>query len=248
MAQKEGEMKNKEMILQNLETSVLLPEHAFSFAGNYDIVADNYNPVVPWNYTRHLKRIFDVIATTLITFFFAPLFLIVAAAIKLESRGPVFFLQTRVGKDGSTFKMFKFRSMNNNAETQKLALMEKTNNSGMLFKMKNDPRVTKIGRFIRKYSIDELPQLFNVIIGEMSLVGPRPALPVEVDNYPEYAKHRHIVLPGLTCTWQVSGRSEIDFAGQIKLDLNYIRNLSFLNDLKLIIRTVPTVLFAKGAY
>ena len=201
-------------------------------------------------FTAHgLKRALDVAVSALLLAGASPLLLVTALLIKAEDGGPVFFKQMRVGWRGKLFPMWKFRSMVLNAEEIKERLMAQNEmQGGVLFKMKDDPRVTKIGKFIRKYSIDELPQLWNVFIGEMSLVGPRPPLPREVAEYSAEDRMRLLAKPGLTCTWQVSGRSEIDFAGQVRLDLAYIRSSSVWVDVKLLFLTIPAVLLGKGAY
>ena len=195
------------------------------------------------------KRAFDIMASAAILIMLSPLFLLVALLIRLDSKGPVFFYQNRVGKRGRLFKMYKFRSMYIDAEQRKATLMMQNEMAGgVLFKMKEDPRVTRVGRLIRKYSIDELPQLWNVLNGDMSLVGPRPPLPVEVEQYTPYQRRRLAVTPGITCIWQVSGRSEIPFQKQVELDLQYIANQSFWYDIALLVKTVPAVLKAHGAY
>jgi exopolysaccharide biosynthesis polyprenyl glycosylphosphotransferase len=197
----------------------------------------------------NFKRIFDMTVSAIALFVLSPLFLIVALLIRLDSKGPIFFAQMRVGKDKKHFKMWKFRSMYIDAEAHKAALMKENEmKGGILFKMKHDPRVTPVGHFIRKFSIDELPQLWNVFIGDMSLVGPRPPLPIEVAQYTHYQVRRLAVTPGITCIWQVSGRSEIPFEKQVKMDLQYIANQSFWFDIALLLQTIPAVLKAKGAY
>jgi lipopolysaccharide/colanic/teichoic acid biosynthesis glycosyltransferase len=174
---------------------------------------------------------------------------VTALLIKLEDRGPLFFKQTRVGRGGRHFGMWKFRSMVVNADKIKDQLLAKNEmQGGVTFKMKNDPRVTRTGRYIRKYSVDELPQFWNVLAGDMSLVGPRPPVPREVAVYSVEERQRLLAKPGLTCFWQVGGRSNIDFAGQVRLDLAYIQSESFWLDLKLLVQTVPAVLFGKGAF
>lgn len=188
------------------------------------------------------KRALDIIASTLGLIILSPILLIVAILIKLESKGPAIFSQKRIGLNKKEFKMYKFRSMVQNAEELKEKLAKKNEMSGPMFKMKNDPRVTKVGKFIRKTSIDELPQLINVLKGEMSLVGPRPSLPKEVLKFEPWMLKRLSVKPGLTCYWQVSGRNNIDFENWMKLDLQYVNDRSFWLDLKLILKTV-TVLF-----
>lgn len=188
------------------------------------------------------KRALDIIASTLGLIILSPILLVVAILIKLESKGPAIFSQKRIGLNNKEFKMYKFRSMVQNAEELKEKLAKENEMSGPMFKMKNDPRVTKVGRFIRKTSIDELPQLINVLKGDMSLVGPRPSLPKEVAKFEPWMLKRLDVKPGLTCYWQVSGRNNIDFENWMKLDLQYVNDRSFWLDLKLILKTA-TVLF-----
>jgi exopolysaccharide biosynthesis polyprenyl glycosylphosphotransferase len=184
-----------------------------------------------------IKRAIDFLGAACGIIALSPIMLIVAIAIKLESKGPIVFSQERVGKDGSTFKMHKFRSMVINAEELLDKLKDKNEMSGPMFKIKEDPRITKIGRFIRKTSIDELPQLFNVLVGEMSLVGPRPSLPHEVAEFSDYHKQRLYAKPGLTCYWQVMGRNKIGFAEWMELDIRYVKERSIWLDIKLIFRT-----------
>jgi exopolysaccharide biosynthesis polyprenyl glycosylphosphotransferase len=188
------------------------------------------------------KRAIDIIFSILGMIVLSPLMCIVGVLIKLESKGPVFFGQNRVGLNGQQFKMYKFRSMVVNAEDLLEKLHDKNEMSGPMFKMKDDPRITKVGRFIRKTSIDELPQLYNVLIGEMSLVGPRPNLPKEVIQFSEAQKQKLIVKPGITCYWQVMGRNNIDFERWVELDIKYIKERNFWLDMKLILKTF-TVLF-----
>jgi lipopolysaccharide/colanic/teichoic acid biosynthesis glycosyltransferase len=170
-----------------------------------------------------------------------------AIAIKLTSKGPVFFRQGRVGLHGRPFNMFKFRTMVANAEALKEQLLARNEQTGPVFKMKNDPRVTPIGRFLRKHSIDELPQLINVLRGDMSIVGPRPPVPQEVARYQAWQRRRLSVRPGLTCIWQVSGRNQITFQDWMYLDMRYIDHWSITDDLNLILRTLPIVLTGRGA-
>lgn len=184
------------------------------------------------------KRLIDVIGAFLGLVVLSPIILIISILIKLDSNGPILFSQDRVGKDKKVFKMYKFRSMVVNAEELKSKLKEQNEMSGPMFKMKEDPRVTKIGKFIRKTSIDELPQLINVIKGEMSLVGPRPSLPKEVEQFEPWMMERFQVKPGLTCYWQVYGRNDIDFEDWMKLDIKYIKERNIFIDLKLIFKTV----------
>ncbi|MGO4109156.1 sugar transferase [Paenibacillus sp. YAF4_2] len=196
-----------------------------------------------------IKRGFDLIAATTGIIILAPIFLLVALCIKLESpKGSVFFYQTRVGRNEQVFKMFKFRSMVANAEELLEGLLSQNEIEGAMFKMKEDPRITKVGKFIRKTSIDELPQLWNVIKGDMSLVGPRPALPREVQDYSSYDKLRLKVQPGCTGLWQVSGRNELSFQEMVELDLKYIEERGFLFDLKLVLLTVKVMFGSKNAY
>ncbi|MFZ4702133.1 MAG: sugar transferase, partial [Candidatus Methylumidiphilus sp.] len=199
--------------------------------------------------TYVLKRLLDIVASGLLIILLSPLLAIFVIAIRRDSPGPVFFKQIRVGRYGKLFPMWKFRSMYIDAEARKKDL-EKLNemNGGVLFKMKDDPRITKVGKFIRKTSIDELPQLWNVLVGDMSLVGPRPALPSEVNQYSLAERRRLEVIPGITCIWQVSGRSDIPFDQQVGLDVKYIESQSFWLDIKLLLLTVPAVLLGKGAY
>lgn len=195
------------------------------------------------------KRFIDMVGALVGIICLSPLFLLVAIFIKVEdSSGPVFFKQKRIGKDGETFYMYKFRSMVCNAEELKKALLRQNEVSGPVFKIKHDPRVTKVGSFIRKTSIDELPQLLNVLKGEMSLVGPRPPLPDEVEKYTPYEMKRLSVTPGLTCYWQVNGRSNIGFEEWVYLDLKYIRERNTFIDIKLILKTVLVLFGSKDAY
>lgn len=194
------------------------------------------------------KRIIDVLLSLIAIVLLSPVFIVAAVMIKLCDRGPVFFSQERVGKGGLRFRCFKFRSMIRNAETLQRSLTAESQHADpRTFKIANDPRITPPGRFLRRFSIDELPQILNVFLGEMSIVGPRPALPQEVALYSDSDCLRLAVKPGLTCTWQVSGRSRLPFPEQVKLDLDYIQRRSFLLDLTLIARTVPAVLSGDGA-
>ena len=185
-----------------------------------------------------LKRLIDLFGSVIGLIVLSPIILIVSLLIKFESKGPVIFSQDRIGKDGKVFKMYKFRSMVVNAEELKEKLKEQNEMSGPMFKMKEDPRVTKVGKFIRKTSIDELPQLINIVKGDMSLVGPRPSLPKEVKQFEDWMMERLEVKPGLTCYWQVSGRNNIDFEDWMKLDIKYVRERNTLTDIKLIFITV----------
>lgn len=184
-----------------------------------------------------LKRTIDIICSLLGLIALSPVFLITSICIKLESKGPIIFSQTRVGFNGEKFNMYKFRSMVINAEELKRKLKEKNEMNGPMFKIKNDPRITKVGKFIRKTSLDELPQLVNVLRGQMSLVGPRPSLECEVIQFEDWMKKRLYVKPGLTCYWQVSGRNDIGFNEWMKLDVKYVEERNTLIDIKLIFKT-----------
>jgi lipopolysaccharide/colanic/teichoic acid biosynthesis glycosyltransferase len=195
------------------------------------------------------KRALDILLAASLLLLLAPMLLVVALLIKCTDGGPIFFRQRRVGQFGQEFDFFKFRSMIVNAEALRLGLLacNKHGNS-ITFKMSRDPRVTWIGRILRKTSIDELPQLWNVLKGEMTLVGPRPAVPGEVVQYDAYERRRLAAVPGLTCIWQVNGRSDLDFRQQVELDLDYIRERTLWLDLKLLLLTIPAVLSGRGAY
>ncbi len=193
------------------------------------------------------KRLLDIFGSFCGILALSPLLLVVAFFIKLDG-GPIFFSQSRVGLGGKKFKMWKFRSMVVNAEALKEQLEAHNESGGPTFKMKNDPRITSIGRFIRKYSIDELPQLWNVLVGDMTIVGPRPALPKEVAKYKVWQAQRLSIKPGLTCIWQTSGRSAIKFDDWMRMDMRYIRTQDFTADVKLITKTVAVVIKGDGAY
>ena len=195
-----------------------------------------------------LKRATDVVLGSLILLGLTPLLIAIAVAIKLDSPGPVFFRQERVGKHGRRFWIFKFRSMRPDADRLLEALRAQNEATGPLFKMRRDPRVTRVGRVLRRLSLDELPQIFNVLKGEMSLVGPRPPVPPEVEQYEDWQHGRLRAIPGMTGLWQVSGRSEVSFHDMVRLDLHYIRSWSLGMDLEIILRTIPAVLSSRGAY
>lgn len=188
------------------------------------------------------KRLIDVVGSLFGIVILSPLMLVIAVAIKLESEGPIFFGQERVGQGGKVFKMYKFRSMVVNAEDILKDLKDKNEMSGPMFKMKNDPRITKVGKFIRRTSLDELPQMFNILKREMSIVGPRPNFKREIAQFSTHQKQKLIAKPGLTCYWQVMGRSNIDFEEWMELDIKYLQERSTWVDIKLIFRTF-TVLF-----
>ncbi len=194
-----------------------------------------------------LKRLFDIVLSAFALVCLSPLLIATALAVKITSKGPILFKQQRVGMHGRTFHMLKFRSMVTDAEKLKKALMAKNEQSGPVFKMKHDPRITEVGRFIRKFSVDELPQLINVLRGDMAIVGPRPPVPSEVAKYEPWQRRRLSVRPGLTCVWQVSGRNQISFEEWMYLDMQYIDNWSLREDFELILRTFPVVLTGRGA-
>lgn len=201
------------------------------------------------DYGRRLgKRTLDVIGAGIGLLLLAPVFAVLAFVIRADDRGPVFFRQTRVGRGGREFSILKFRTMCVDAEARMAALAQSNEGAGPLFKMKDDPRVTRVGGFLRRTSLDELPQLWNVLTGSMSLVGPRPALPREVALYEDFADRRLLVTPGITGLWQVSGRSDLDWADGVRLDLHYVENWSFVHDVVILARTIPSVLRSRGAY
>lgn len=209
---------------------------------------DHCNLVKNKRMVRFVKRTFDIISSLFAMIILSPVFLIVALAIYIDDpKGSPIFVQDRVGKNGKNFKMYKFRSMVVDAETRLSELKSQNEKDGPVFKMKEDPRITRIGRFIRKTSIDELPQLVNVFKGDMSVVGPRPALPDEVAEYNDFERRRLLMRPGLTCYWQASdNRDDISFDDWMKMDVNYIETYSLWIDIKLIIRTVKVVFTAQG--
>ncbi len=200
--------------------------------------------------TRNVaKRVIDIAGALAVLMLCTPLLAVVALLIKLTDGGPVLFWQTRVGRWSQEFRFPKFRSMVIDAEARKSALLEHNDHEkSVTFKMRRDPRVTWIGRIIRRFSIDELPQLWCILRGDMSLVGPRPPVVREVEQYRQHDRRRLDVIPGLTCTWQVSGRGDIPFDAQVRLDADYIEERGVWTDIKLLARTVPAVLFGKGAY
>lgn len=195
-----------------------------------------------------LKRGLDVIGSLAALIMLSPLLIPIALLVKLDG-GPAFFVQTRVGRFGRVFKMFKFRSMRPDAEQHLAALLAANQHlNGVTFKIKKDPRITRLGYWLRRFSLDELPQFYNVLIGDMSLVGPRPPVPREVALYSLSDRRRLLAKPGITCTWQVGGRSEIDFPGQVLLDVGYIESQSLGQDLKILAKTPKAVVFGSGAY
>jgi lipopolysaccharide/colanic/teichoic acid biosynthesis glycosyltransferase len=194
------------------------------------------------------KRMLDLVVGTLILLACLPLIALIMLAIRIESAGPAFFTQERVGKNGRIFRMYKFRSMAADAEARKLSLLGQNEATGSLFKIRSDPRRTRVGRILRRLSLDELPQLINVIRGDMSLVGPRPPLPEEVSDYDVRARQRLLALPGLTGAWQVSDRRGHSFQEMVEQDLRYIGEWSFWKDICILLRTIPAVIIGHGAY
>lgn len=196
-----------------------------------------------------LKRLMDVVFSLIAIILLMPFFLLVSLLIVIEDGWPVLYVHPRVGMNGRTFNFYKFRSMRRDADQIKKELMNQNESAdGVIFKMKNDPRVTRIGRFLRRFSIDETPQFFNVLAGDLSLVGPRPPLPDEVAQYTLEERKRLHVKPGLTCLWQIGGRSDIPFEQQVHLDLDYINSRSIWQDIRILLKTIPAVLFGRGAY
>jgi exopolysaccharide biosynthesis polyprenyl glycosylphosphotransferase len=208
----------------------------------------SYAPPPAGNVWLQLKRLTDVVAASVLLALWAPFVVLIALVIKIVSGGPVLFRQTRVGLNGRQFTLYKFRTMVEGAERRQAELAHLNVMSGPVFKSANDPRVTRFGALLRRHSLDELPQLWNVLKGEMSLVGPRPPLPEEVAQYERWQKRRLSMRPGLTCLWQVSGRNRIDFDRWMELDLEYIDNWSPRLDLKILLRTIPAVLGGSGAH
>lgn len=219
----------------------------FDMFGSQPMLVFRSTPDLSWELAS--KRTIDIIGALIGLILLAPLLFVVAAAIKVTSPGPAVFSQMRSGRYGKPFRMFKFRSMDTDAEQRREELKNFNEMRGPVFKLDNDPRITQFGRWLRKYSIDELPQLFNVLIGQMSLVGPRPLPTYEVDNFSNLAQRRRLsVKPGITCLWQISGRNEVqDFQTWVKLDLEYIDNWSIWLDLGILLRTIPAVLLGHGA-
>ena len=194
------------------------------------------------------KRFFDVVLSGLALIVLSPVFLLTDIAILIEDGGPVFFVQPRAGQDLKPFQIYKFRSMYKDADSKLKDLLKENEQTGHAFKIKNDPRITKVGKFIRRVSIDELPQLINIIKGDMSIVGPRPILTWQMEECSQYEKQRLIVKPGLTCYWQIGGRANIEWDEWVELDLDYIENMSLWTDLKMIVKTIPAVFDREGAY
>lgn len=237
------EIANVEM---NLDSMKLLKTSRNSFQNHYTNALNVGSESRTFEQT---KRALDILLSMGALIALAPFFAIVAVLVKFQDGGPVFFKQKRIGRDGRPFWCYKFRSMIPNAEAMKALLIARNvhGENGITFKIESDPRITPVGRLLRRASIDEMPQLFNVFKGDMSLVGPRPPLPAEVARYTEDQMQRLRVSPGLTCLWQVSGRAELPFEEQVRLDLEYIANRSLSLDISLLFRTIPAVLFGRGA-
>lgn len=194
-----------------------------------------------------MKRVLDVVLSSVMLLALSPVFLVIAVCIKANGSGPVFFTQERVGLNKRKFRMIKFRSMCDDAEEMRDSVSHLNEADGPVFKIQNDPRVTHVGKFLRRSSLDELPQLWNVLRGEMSLVGPRPPLPEEVDRYDWMFRKRLSVKPGMTCIWQISGRSDVSFARWMRMDQDYVENWSLWLDLRILMKTIPAVLTSRGA-
>lgn len=199
-------------------------------------------------YKRRGKRATDLVLSLLALVVLIPFFPVVALAIKLSSPGPILYRSIRLGKDGQPFVFYKFRSMVDGAHESRNFIKHLNEAEGPVFKIARDPRVTGVGRFLRRTSIDEIPQLLNVVRGDMTLVGPRPPIPEEVEEYKSWQRRRLDVRPGITCLWQISGRSKLGFEEWMRLDIQYIENISFPLDLKILLRTIPAVLSREGAY
>jgi exopolysaccharide biosynthesis polyprenyl glycosylphosphotransferase len=246
-----AEMQRAIQVCESMGVPFAIPAYTFRLERAWPLTArDGYLHCVPYQqkpWQMALKRLFDIVCTAAALWVLTPLLVVVMFLIKITSRGPIFFRQQRVGLGGRPFTMLKFRSMVVDADRLKATLTDRNEQTGPVFKMRNDPRVTWIGRFIRRYSIDELPQLINVLRGDMSIVGPRPPLPAEVTQYQPWQLRRLCVRPGLTCIWQVSGRSQVSFDQWMHMDMQYIDDWSLSRDVDLILRTLPAVLTGRGA-
>lgn len=247
----EGEMQHAIQICERMGIPFAIPAYTFRLERAWPLSnRDGYLHCLPYEekpWQMALKRLFDIVCSSTALWALTPLLITVMVLIKITSRGPVFFRQERAGLRGRPFTMLKFRSMVVNADQLRASLANQNEQIGPVFKMRSDPRVTWIGRFIRRYSIDELPQLVNVLRGDMSIVGPRPPLPAEVAQYEPWQLRRLCVRPGLTCIWQVSGRNQISFEQWMYMDMQYIDDWSLSRDVDLIFKTLPAVLFGRGA-
>jgi len=194
------------------------------------------------------KRLFDLAVGLLVFVFVIPIVPLIALMIKLDSPGPVFYRQDRIGRGGRPFRFYKFRSMYREADRGRTELESRNEQEGPVFKIKADPRITPVGQFLRRSSVDEIPQIINVLRGEMSIVGPRPPLPVEVARYQPWHRRRLDVKPGITCLWQIAGRSQIGFDEWMRLDMEYLRTRSLRTDLAIFLKTLPAVMARRGAY
>ena len=242
----ELEGTSAELVLSNRLTDVAGPRIHFRPVEGLPLI---HVEIPQFEGAKHvLKRILDISVSGISLVFFWPLLAAIAIAVKLDSPGPVFFHQERCGRNQRTFQMIKFRSMVQTAEVDLAGLLDRNEASGALFKIRNDPRITRVGRVLRKYSLDELPQLWNILVGNMSLVGPRPPLPVEVEAYESHVHRRLYIKPGLTGMWQVNGRSNLSWEDSVRLDLYYVENWSLAGDLIIIWRTFKTVMRPVGAY
>ncbi|QZY53113.1 sugar transferase [Leucobacter tenebrionis] len=242
----ELEGRNVDLIVASSLTDIAGPRIHIRPVSGLPLIHVESPQFTGWRY--YAKQLFDLFVTLLILPFALLVMGVMAILIRIDSPGPIIFRQTRLGLNGTPFTMFKLRSMKQNAEDELPGMLDASEGNGVLFKLKSDPRVTRIGRFMRRHSIDELPQLFNVLRGEMSLVGPRPPLPAEADQYSRWANRRLLVRPGVSGLWQVSGRSDLSWDESIRLDLFYVENWSITGDLLILWRTFRTVLKPRGAY
>jgi lipopolysaccharide/colanic/teichoic acid biosynthesis glycosyltransferase len=242
--------RHSERLHHSSQTMPLTPEmrHFGAALVSPPGIAVAQQPYWPRTRVEAAQRFCDVLLASILLLLLLPVFLVIALLIRCDSPGQPLFMQTRVGRRGREFNFFKFRSMYQDAEARRAALEQNNERSGPVFKMQDDPRITRVGRFLRRASLDELPQLLNVLRGEMSLVGPRPALPHEVARYSDAEIRRLEVMPGLTGLWQVSGRADLSFEESIALDLRYIQEYSLTLYVQILLRTLPAVLRAKGAY
>ena len=235
---------------ENIMLDINTTEKSISRIGKLNVGRDYMQEVYRRKSPVYLriKRWMDILLSAVALVCLSPIFLATAIAIKIEDRGPVFFSQLRAGKDMKPFKIYKFRSMYIDADAELPEMMKNNEQTGHAFKIKDDPRITKVGKFIRKFSIDELPQLINIIKGDMSIVGPRPILPFQMEECNEYERQRLVVQPGLTCYWQIGGRANIKWEDWVELDLDYIEKMSLWTDIKIIVKTIPAVFDREGAY
>lgn len=242
----DDETWNRDAFIEELDRRL---NHSNTFRERVKFYWKRYSWVAVVGLSKSLKRILDFTLSLIALVLLSPLFLLIALIIMWDDPGPVFYRSTRIGKWGKAFSFPKFRTMYINAEEVKTKLKkEQLHINDPTFKMKKDPRVTPFGRLLRKTSLDELPQLWNVLRGEMSLVGPRPPIPEEVAKYSLKQRQRLDIVPGLTCFWQVSGRSDLPFDQQVQLDVEYIKSQNFWTDVKILLKTIPAVLSGRGAY